>query len=55
MILMNAGHVDWRTYKISQVKKIETIEGVHLSVLDPDEATIVSASGQTQVYDLKSV
>ena len=51
MILMNAGHVDWRNYKINLLKKVDTIEGIHLSI-SQQEATIISASGESQVYDL---
>lgn len=54
MILMNAGHVDWRSYQIRQVKKIDTIEGVYLNISDEDEATIISVSGESRIYDLKN-
>lgn len=48
---MNAGHVDWRNYKINLLKKIETIEGIHLNITN-QEATIISVSGESQVFDL---
>lgn len=49
MILMNSGHVDWRTFKINIVKRHKVPAATHFSMVNSSLALLVSPSTSTLV------
>ena len=51
-ILMNSGHVDWRTYKISLEKSLQIPFTSFFKVVNNNMVIIISSIGQSSLINL---